>query len=104
MQQLGLKLNDQGLLEYRQESALGFKIASLTAPGDFTEIEELDFSTLGFNLFIDMDNSENPRQAYELLLKKVDELVRILSLKVYKPSQDLLTISDVTDTRKSLLD
>ena len=104
VQQLGLELNDQGLLECLQESALGFQIASLTAPGDFTRIEELDFSTLGFNLFIDLDSSENPRQAYELLLKKVDELVRILSLKVYKPSQDLLTISDVTDTRKSLLD
>jgi FtsZ-interacting cell division protein ZipA len=104
VQQLGLELNDQGLLEYREQSALGFQIASLTAPGDFTQIEELDFSTLGFNLFIDLDDSENSRQAYELLLKKVDELVRILSLKVYKPSQELLTISDVTDTRKSLLD
>ena len=40
----------------------------------------------------------------QLLKKKVDELVRILNLKVFKPSQELLTISDVTDTRKSLLD
>jgi hypothetical protein len=37
-------------------------------------------------------------------LKKIDELVRILNLKVYKADQELLTISDITETRKSLLD
>jgi len=110
VQQTGLELDAQGLLEYREKSETGaagevaFRIASLTAPGDFSRVEDLDFSTLGLNCFIDLDDCENPQRAYETLLKKIDELVRILNLKVFKPSQELLTISDVTDTRKSLLD
>ena len=36
------------------------------------------------------------------MLKKVDELVRMLNVKVYKPNQELLTISDVTSVRESL--
>ncbi|HUV23201.1 MAG TPA: cell division protein ZipA C-terminal FtsZ-binding domain-containing protein [Gammaproteobacteria bacterium] len=110
MQQTGLEVDEQGLLEYRETGDSGtagevaFRIASLSEPGDFLQIENLDFSTLGLNCFIDLDDCENPQQAYESLLKKVDELVRLLNLKVFKPSQELLTISDVTDTRKSLLD
>ena len=113
VQQVGLELGAQGLLEYREmretsnaadAGEIAFRIASLTAPGDFSQFENLDFSTLGLNCYIDLDDCENPQQAYETLLKKVDELVRILNLKVFKPSQELLTISDVTDTRKSLLD
>ena len=115
VQQVGLKLDAQGLLEYREPGdsdggdgreagEVAFRIASLTAPGDFLHFENLDFSTLGLNCFIDLDDCENPQQAYETLLKKTDELVRILNLKVFKPNHELLTISDVTDTRKSLLD
>ena len=36
------------------------------------------------------------------MLKKIDELVRLLNLKVYKPTQELLTISDVNDAREKL--
>ena len=110
VQQTGLELDAQGLLEYCEKIETGetgevaFRIASLTAPGDFLRVEDLNFSTLGLNCFIDLDDCENPQRAYEALLKKIDELVRILNLKVFKPSQELLTISDVTDTRKSLLD
>ena len=110
VRQTGLELNPQGLLEYREKietdeaGEVAFRIASLTAPGDFFRIEDLDFSTLGLNCYIDLDDCENPQRAYETLLKKIDELVRILNLKVFKPSQELLIISDVTDTRKSLLD
>jgi FtsZ-interacting cell division protein ZipA len=110
MQQTGLEVDEQGLFEYRQtgDSAaageVAFRIASLSAPGDFLQIGSSRFSTLGLNCFIDLEDCENPRRAYECLLKKIDELVRLLNLKVFKPSQELLTISDVTDTRKSLLD
>ena len=104
VQQVGLELDTEGLLECRDTGEVAFRIASLTAPGDFSQLENLAFSTLGLNCYIDLDDCENPQQAYETLLKKIDELVRILNLKVFKPSQELLTISDVTDTRKSLLD
>jgi hypothetical protein len=102
--QVGLEPDAQGLLEYRDEGVLAFRIASLSAPGDFANIGSLEFSTLGFNCFIVLDDCENPPGAYEALLKKIDELVRILNIKVYKPSQELLTINDVTSARKKLLD
>jgi len=107
IQQAGLKTDAEGLLEYRHADDSGdiaFRIASLSAPGDFTNVGDLDFSTLGLNCFIDLDDCASSQLAYEALLKKVDELVRFLNLKVYKADQELLTISDVTETRKSLLD
>jgi FtsZ-interacting cell division protein ZipA len=107
VQQAGLEIDAEGLLEYRQADDTGdiaFRIASLSAPGDFSNVGDLDFSTLGLNCFIDLDDCKSPQLAYESLLKKVDELVRFLNLKVYKANQELLTISDVTETRKSLLD
>ena len=58
--------------------------------------------TLLFNCFIDFDASGNARLAYEVMLKKIDELVRAMSIKVYKPDQELLTISDVTEVRDRL--
>jgi hypothetical protein len=107
VQQAGLKTDAEGLLEYRQDDDTGdiaFRIASLSTPGDFANLGDLNFSTLGLNCFIDLEVCENPQLAYESLLKKIDELVRILNLKVYKADQELLTISDITETRKSLLD
>ena len=100
--QAALEISDDGLLEYREEGETAFRVASLTDPGDFTNVRDLEFSTLGLNCFIDLDNCERPREAYESLLKKIDELVRLLNVKVYKTSQELLTISDVTQTRESL--
>jgi FtsZ-interacting cell division protein ZipA len=102
IEQTAFDLNADGLLEFRESGDVAFQMASLTAPGDFNAIGDLDFSTLGFNCFIDLDACENPSLAYETLLRKIDELVRLLSVKVYKSSQDLLTISDVTEIRKRL--
>ncbi len=98
----GLGLDDDGYLEYREEERLYFRIASLSPPGRLHELDQLDFSTVGFNCFIDLGDCEDPRAAYEAMLKKIDELVRVLNLKVYKPTQELLTISDVTEVREKL--
>lgn len=95
----GLELNGTGYLEYRQSGEVLFRVASLSAPGTFTDIEQLEFATLGFNCFVDFEASGNPREAYESMLKKIDELVRVLNVKVYKADQQLLTISDVTEVR-----
>ncbi len=101
-QHAGLELNAEGLLEYYEEGELAFQIASLSEPGNFFDIEELNFVTLGFNCYIDLDSCETPRLAYESMLKKIDELVRVLNVKVYKPNHELLTISDVTEVREKL--
>ena len=102
VKQTGLVLDDDGLLEFREEGEVMLRIASLSEPGHFMEIEQLDFSTLGLNCFIDLDVCDTPRLAYESMLKKVDELVRMLNVKVYKPNQELLTISDVSAVRDKL--
>jgi len=99
-EQVGLQLNGVGYLEYREDGEIAFQVASLSAPGTFTGIDQLEFATLGFNCFVDFEVSADPRQAYEAMLKKIDELVRLLNVKVYKPDQRLLTISDVTDLRE----
>lgn len=98
----GLELSPDGLLEYYEEDELVFQIASLSAPGNFFGIEDLEFVTLGFNCFIDLDACTDPRAAYEAMLKKIDELVRVLNVMVYKPGSDLLSISDITDIRDQL--
>ncbi len=103
VQHASLELNDEGFLEFREEGEVAFQIASLSAPGHFSDIEKLEFATLGFNCFIDLDSCKNPRLAYESMLKKIDELVRMLNVKVYKPSQELLTISDVSSVREQLV-
>ena len=101
-QHVGLELNAEGLLEYYEEGELAFQIASLSEPGNFFDIEELNFVTLGFNCYIDLDSCETPRLAYESMLKKIDELVRMLNVKVYNANTELLTISDVTEIRERL--
>lgn len=102
VQHAGFEVDSDGYLEYRQDDGVLFRISSLTAPGDFREIDQLEFSTVGFFCFIEIDLCDDPRQAYEAMLKKIDELVRLLNLKVYKPGRELLTISDVTEVRERL--
>ena len=100
--QVGLQEGAEGFLEFIEEEKLMFRVCSLSPPGSMSGCDELEFSTLGLVCFINLDASEDPARAYEILLKKVDELVRFLNVKVFKANQELLTISDVTETRQSL--
>lgn len=98
----GFDINAEGLMEYRQGDDLGFCVASLSSPGHFSDLEELEFTTIGLNCYFDRDNCVDAFKNYELMLKKIDELVRLLSIKVYQSNQQLLTISDVTEIRQQL--
>ena len=97
-----LDTNDEGFLVFLQHDKETFQIASLSAPGHFFDVEKLQFTTLGFNCFIDLETCEDPPHAYEAMLKKIDELVRLLNVKVFLPGQELLTISDVSRVREKL--
>jgi FtsZ-interacting cell division protein ZipA len=101
-QHAGLDVDDDGYLEFRPENSALFRISSLSEPGHFNDVDQLEFSTVGFNCFIELDRVDDPRQAYETMLKKIDELVRLLNVKVYKANRELLTISDVTEIREKL--
>lgn len=96
------EITTDGYLEYRQFGELYFTITSLSAPGHFSDIDQLEFTTLGFNCFIDLKSNHDPEISYELMLKKIDELVRLLNVKVYQSNHELLTISNVTQVREML--
>ena len=102
IKQTELDVNEEGYLVDPHQDKESFQIASMSAPGHFLEVEQLEFATIGFNCFIDLESCEDPGKAYEAMLKKIDELVRLLSVKVFKPGQELLTISDVTSVREKL--
>jgi FtsZ-interacting cell division protein ZipA len=103
MRLTGLVANQDGYMEFHQDGGLSFTIASLSSPGHFIDIDKPEFSTQGFNCFIDLQTNGNPSVAYEIMLKKIDELVRMLDVRVYQPNHDLLTISDVTRIRSKLV-
>ncbi len=98
----GFDINDEGLLEMREQGELRFTMSSLSAPGHFSDMGQLDFTTLGFQCFIDLEANANPKLSYEVMLKKIDELVRLMKVKVFLSNHDLLTISNVTQVRKKL--
>jgi FtsZ-interacting cell division protein ZipA len=97
-----LEFSAEGYIEYRQFGELYFTIASLTSPGHFVDVDAPEFNTLGLNCFIDLESNHDPEISYELMLKKIDELVRLLNVKVYQLNHELLTISNVTQVRKML--
>jgi len=98
----GLTLNAAGFLQFIEDDQLQFTIASLSEPGHFSDYANAEFTTLGFNCYIDLSDCENGSLCNEAMLKKIDELVRLLNVKVYHKSHELLTISDVTEIRKNL--
>ncbi|MDH5353172.1 MAG: cell division protein ZipA C-terminal FtsZ-binding domain-containing protein [Gammaproteobacteria bacterium] len=98
----GFDINAEGIMQYRHDDELVFWVASLSQPGHFSDLEELEFTTLGLNCFFDRGDCPDAFKNYELMLKKIDELVRLLNVKVYQSNQQLLTISDVTDIRQNL--
>ena len=102
VKQIGLQAGAEGYMEYVEAEQLMFRVCSLSPPGSLSGCDELEFSTVGLVCFINPESVENAVRSYEVLLKKVDELVRSLDVKVFKANQELLTISDVTETRERL--
>jgi FtsZ-interacting cell division protein ZipA len=102
----GLVMNKAGYIECRHQGELAFMITSLSAPGHFMGIftDDFEFYTRGFNCFINLQTNRDPAASYEIMLLKIDELVRLLDVEVYRFNHDLLTISDVTRIRSRLLD
>ena len=76
---------------------------NLTSSGSFGDLSEQALSQ-GLVCCINLEKCEFPLDCYELMLKKVDELVRLLDLKVYDQNDELLTLQHVTDIRKKLMD
>lgn len=98
----GFVVGDDGFGQLEDAEFSHFKLANMTASGSFNELNEAQFFSYGMVCFFDCSSYKQPNTCYELMLKKVDELVRVLDLKVYNEDLQLLTLQHVTDTRKRL--
>lgn len=107
--QTGFKLNDEFMFRLEDYPEVDFHIMNLSASGSFEGIDQppaaeaSEFSSKGLVCCVNMAGCRQPLEGYEVMLKKVDELVRMLNLKVYSQELELLTLQHVTDIRKQLL-
>ena len=99
----GFEMNAENRFKLEDNPDAQFQILNLTSSGSFQQINEDQFSSQGLVCCINLTECSQPLGCYEIMLKKVDELVRILELKVYSQELDLLTLQHVTDIRKKLL-
>ncbi|MCP4075201.1 MAG: hypothetical protein GY744_03335 [Gammaproteobacteria bacterium] len=99
----GFQLNDESRYKLEENPIAQFQIFNLTAEGSFQQIDETQFTSQGLVCCINLSECAKPLDCYEIMLKKIDELVRILELKVYSQELDLLTLQHVTDIRKKLV-
>jgi FtsZ-interacting cell division protein ZipA len=102
MQQMQLDLQDDGLVKSQTEQDTCFLLASLSGDGTLSGINDVQYSTPGLVCFFDTSTYERPMGCYEFMLKKIDELVRVLNLKVYDEDLQLLTLQHVTNIRSRI--
>ena len=95
----GFELSDDGFYHLAGSDAAEFKLCNLSQSGSLKRVEQADFSTPGLIIYFDMSGCGQAQGCYELMLKKIDELVRILDVKVYSHDFQLLTIQHVSDIR-----
>jgi len=100
--QVSLIIRSDGYYEYAEQLQVNFLVASLTDPATFESINKEEYNTTGLNCFFDPSNVNQPQQSYNVMLKKIDHLVQILDVKVYKNNLDLLTVTDVMKQRENL--
>ena len=98
----GFVLNADNRYILEENPDAQFQILNLTAAGSFQDIDKEQFTTRGLVCCINLSECTAPLSCYEILLKKIDELVRILDLKVYNHELDLLTLQHVTEVRNRL--
>ncbi len=99
---VGLEINEQGHGEIDQNPMAQFRFINMTLEGSFKNIADPQFYTYGIACFYDVTQVDLALTCYELMLQKIDELVRVLELKVYNHDLELLTLEAVKATRDSL--
>lgn len=91
-----------GYFEYAAQTGAQLMLANMTLSGSLQEIEDEDFNAYGLLCYFDTRSCDDAAASYELMLKKIDELVRVLNLKVYDQNLQLLTLQHVTEIRQRL--
>jgi FtsZ-interacting cell division protein ZipA len=99
MQHVEVDLKEDGLVKSEIDADADFILASLTEDGSLASMNDAQFSIPGLVCYFDIAHCEQPMGCYEFMLKKIDELVRVLNLKVYDEDMHLLTLQHVTEIR-----
>ena len=94
-----MEVGEDGLAHLQTDDMSEFVMASLTEEGSLSQLQDSQFTTFGLVCYFGISQCKNPVGCYEVMLKKIDELVRVLDLKVYDEDLQLLTLKHVTDTR-----
>ncbi len=102
LQHVDLHAPAQARLSVAVDDDSEFFICALTEDGSLAELDDPEFFTHGLVCFFDIQRCRQPVKCYETMLKRIDELVRILDMKVYDEDLQLLTLKHVTDTRSRL--
>jgi FtsZ-interacting cell division protein ZipA len=97
-----LEINEMGHAEFAQNPVAEYRFANITMDGSFNSIADAQFNSYGMVCFYDLSAVQLPLTCYELMLKKIDELVRMLDLNVYDRDLNLLTLKHITDMRDML--
>ncbi len=95
----GFELSKGNFYHLADSEAAEFKLCNLSKTGSLQQVAQADFTTPGIIIYFDMSGCGQAEGCYELMLKKIDELVRILDVKVYSHDFQLLTIQHVSDIR-----
>lgn len=102
MAEAGFSLNESGFYCLPNDPLAQFQLLNMTASGSFVEPSGQGQAD-GLVCCINLEKCQHPLECYELMLKKVDELVRLLDLKVFDQNEELLTLQHVTDIRNKLI-
>lgn len=100
--QLGIEINRDNFGVFADPELATLRLADMTDSGSFEKINQDEFYSYGFVCFFDRSECEAALSCYEHMLKKIDELVRLLDLKVYDEDMQLLTLQHVTQIRSRL--
>ncbi len=100
--QVGLESEGDQYRYLCTDSGANFFISSLAKDGSLEQLRDAQFTAKGLVCYFDKNIFEHSLVCYEIMLKKIDEIVRLLNLKVYNQKMDLLTLQDVNSTRKNL--
>jgi FtsZ-interacting cell division protein ZipA len=98
-----LALSDANSITLAVDEGSEFRVQALSVDGSLQALDKPDFSIHGLVCWFDQTQVASAAPCYELMLKKIDELVRVTDMKVYDERLQLLTLRQVTEIRNRLM-
>lgn len=95
----GFTLDSNFYFRLNDNTGIKLELVNMTASGSFNKINDPGFCSAGLVCYFDKKQCKQPVRSYDLMLKTIDELVKVLDLKVYNQDFQLLTLQHVTEIR-----